>query len=58
MVPRPRGTNLKRREPGAGLGDRLVAVTFECAAAVRSRCSVVVVDTALPAGLGPSEIDT
>jgi iron complex transport system substrate-binding protein len=39
-----------------GLGDRLVAVTFECASAVRARCPVVV-DTVLPADLAPAEID-
>jgi len=40
-----------------GLGDQLVAVTFECAAAVRARCPVVV-DTAIPEGLAPAQIDT
>ena len=39
-----------------GLGDRLVAVTFECATAVRARCPVVV-DTALPPDLAPAQID-
>src|SRR5688500_36839 len=39
-----------------GLADRLVAVTFECAAAARARCPVVV-DTAIPHGLEPGEID-
>jgi iron complex transport system substrate-binding protein len=39
-----------------GLADRLVAVTFECAAAARSRAPVVV-DTALPADLSPAEVD-
>jgi iron complex transport system substrate-binding protein len=37
--------------------DRLVAVTFECAASARERCPVVV-DTALPAGLPPARIDS
>jgi iron complex transport system substrate-binding protein len=36
--------------------DRLVAVTFECAAEVRERLPVVV-DTAIPHGLTPAEID-
>jgi iron complex transport system substrate-binding protein len=39
-----------------GAGDRLVAVTFECAEDARQRCPVVV-DTAIPAGLTPAEID-
>ncbi|MGK5173993.1 ABC transporter substrate-binding protein [Geodermatophilus sp. CPCC 205761] len=39
-----------------GLADRLVAVTFECAAEARARCPVVV-DTALPPDLPPGEID-
>jgi iron complex transport system substrate-binding protein len=39
-----------------GLGHRLAAVTFECAAQARARCPVVV-DTAIPAGLAPAEID-
>ncbi|OJY50238.1 ABC transporter substrate-binding protein [Pseudonocardia sp. 73-21] len=41
-----------------GLVDDLVAVTFECdhPAGIRERLPVVV-DTALPAGLGPGEID-
>jgi iron complex transport system substrate-binding protein len=39
-----------------GLADQLVAVTFECAAAARARCPVVV-DTALPSDLTPAEID-
>ena len=39
-----------------GLGHRLAAVTFECAAEARARCPVVV-DTAIPAGLAPAEID-
>jgi iron complex transport system substrate-binding protein len=39
-----------------GLQDRLAAVTFECAPAARARCPVVV-DTALPPGLPPAEID-
>lgn len=38
------------------LADRLVAVTFECAAEVRARCPVVV-DTAMPPGLPPGGID-
>lgn len=40
-----------------GLGDQLVAVTFECATAVRARCPVVV-DTTIPTDLGPAQIDT
>ncbi|MGY1638582.1 ABC transporter substrate-binding protein [Geodermatophilus sp. SYSU D00742] len=39
-----------------GLADRLVAVTFECAPEARERCPVVV-DTAIPPGLPPGEID-
>jgi iron complex transport system substrate-binding protein len=39
-----------------GLTDELVAVTFECDATARVRCAVVV-DTAIPAGLPPAEID-
>ena len=39
-----------------GLADRLVGVTFECADEARARCPVVV-DTAIPPGLTPSEID-
>lgn len=39
-----------------GLVDRLVAVTFECAPAVRARCPVVV-DTVIPPGLTPAGID-
>src|SRR4051812_20949572 len=39
-----------------GLGDRLVAVTFECAPAVRAR-GPGVVDTVIPPGLAPAEID-
>jgi iron complex transport system substrate-binding protein len=39
-----------------GLADRLVAVTFECAAPVRASCPVVV-DTAIPSDLSPAEID-
>jgi iron complex transport system substrate-binding protein len=39
-----------------GLGDRLVAVTFECAPAAQARCPVVV-DTVIPPGLAPAEID-
>lgn len=39
-----------------GLEDRLVAVTFECAPAVRKRCPVVV-DTTIPTELTPSAID-
>jgi iron complex transport system substrate-binding protein len=39
-----------------GLTDELVAVTFECDAMARARCPVVV-DTAIPAGLSPAEID-
>jgi iron complex transport system substrate-binding protein len=39
-----------------GLGDRLAAVTFECAPQARARCPVVV-DTAIPSGLSPAEID-
>ncbi|MFW3168606.1 ABC transporter substrate-binding protein [Geodermatophilus sp. CPCC 206100] len=39
-----------------GLADRLVAVTFECAAAARERAPVVV-DTALPAELSPAQVD-
>src|SRR3954470_16824665 len=39
-----------------GLGDRLVAVTFECAPAAKARCPVVV-DTVIPPGLSPAEID-
>src|SRR3954451_24845087 len=39
-----------------GAADRLVAVSFECAAEARSRCPVVV-DTAIPPGLSPGEID-
>jgi iron complex transport system substrate-binding protein len=39
-----------------GLADQLVGVTFECAEEVRARCPVVV-DTAIPSGLGPAAID-
>jgi len=39
-----------------GLADRLVGVTFECDETVRARCPVVV-DTAIPPGLGPADID-
>ena len=41
-----------------GLADDLVAVTYECdePADVRQRCAVVV-DTALPAGLDPAQVD-
>lgn len=41
-----------------GLDDRLAAVTFECdhPAGIRDRCPVVV-DTALPRGMAPAEID-
>jgi iron complex transport system substrate-binding protein len=39
-----------------GAGDRLVAVSFECAEEARERCPVVV-DTAIPSGLAPGEID-
>jgi len=39
-----------------GAADRLVAVTFECAAEIRDRLPVVV-DTAIPHGLEPAEID-
>jgi iron complex transport system substrate-binding protein len=39
-----------------GAADHLVAVTFECAEEARDRCAVVV-DTAIPAGLEPAEID-
>jgi iron complex transport system substrate-binding protein len=39
-----------------GAADRLVAVTFECAPDARDRVPVVV-DTAIPPGLGPAEID-
>ncbi|MGY1631097.1 ABC transporter substrate-binding protein [Geodermatophilus sp. SYSU D01186] len=39
-----------------GLADRLVAVTFECPAEARQRCPVVV-DTALPQGLAPADVD-
>jgi len=39
-----------------GAADRLVAVTFECAAEIRSRLPVVV-DTSIPHGLTPAEID-
>ncbi|MBW0105189.1 ABC transporter substrate-binding protein [Pseudonocardia sp. KRD291] len=41
-----------------GLEDRLAAVTFECdhPAGIRDRCPVVV-ETALPHGMAPSEID-
>ncbi|MBB3082444.1 ABC transporter substrate-binding protein [Geodermatophilus sabuli] len=39
-----------------GLADRLVAVTFECAAEARERCPVVV-DTAIPPDLSPGQID-
>lgn len=39
-----------------GLADQLVGVTFECAEEVRACCPVVV-DTAIPPGLSPSEID-
>ncbi|OLT00018.1 cobalamin-binding protein [Pseudonocardia sp. CNS-004] len=39
-----------------GRADDLVAVTHECDAAVRERAAVVV-DTVLPAGLEPAEID-
>ncbi|HEV7186869.1 MAG TPA: ABC transporter substrate-binding protein [Blastococcus sp.] len=40
-----------------GAADRLVAVTFECAPEVRNHLPVVV-DTAIPPGLRPGEIDT
>jgi iron complex transport system substrate-binding protein len=40
-----------------GLADHLVAVTFECAAAIRAWCPVVV-DTVIPADLSPAQIDT
>jgi iron complex transport system substrate-binding protein len=40
-----------------GAADRLVAVTFECAPEVRNHLPVVV-DTAIPPGLPPGEIDT
>jgi iron complex transport system substrate-binding protein len=39
-----------------GAADRLVAVTFECAVEARDRVPVVV-DTAIPPGLAPAEID-
>lgn len=39
-----------------GAADQLVAVTFECAAGARERLPVVV-DTAIPPGLAPPEID-
>jgi iron complex transport system substrate-binding protein len=39
-----------------GRADELVAVTYECDAAIRERVPVVV-DTALPPGLEPGEID-
>jgi iron complex transport system substrate-binding protein len=39
-----------------GAADRLVAVSFECAEEARERCPVVV-DTAIPPGLPPAEID-
>jgi iron complex transport system substrate-binding protein len=39
-----------------GAADRLVAVSFECAEGARQRCPVVV-DTAIPPGLSPGEID-
>lgn len=39
-----------------GLRDRLVAVTFECATAVRAECPVVV-DTVLPPDLTPAQVD-
>jgi iron complex transport system substrate-binding protein len=39
-----------------GLGDRLAAVTFECSPEARARCRVVV-DTAIPPGMAPAEID-
>jgi iron complex transport system substrate-binding protein len=39
-----------------GAADRLVAVTFECAEDARRSCPVVV-DTAIPDGLSPGEID-
>jgi iron complex transport system substrate-binding protein len=39
-----------------GAADRLVAVTFECAAEARDHAPVVV-DTAIPPGLAPAEID-
>jgi iron complex transport system substrate-binding protein len=39
-----------------GAADRLVAVSFECAEEARERCPVVV-DTAIPPGLSPVEID-
>jgi iron complex transport system substrate-binding protein len=39
-----------------GRADDLVAVTYECDAVVRERAAVVV-DTVLPAGLEPAEID-
>jgi iron complex transport system substrate-binding protein len=39
-----------------GAADRLVAVSFECAEEARERCPVVV-DTAIPSGLSPAEID-
>ena len=39
-----------------GAADQLVAVTFECAEEARERCPAVV-DTAIPPGLSPAEID-
>ena len=39
-----------------GLADSLAAVTFECDPTARARVPVVV-DTAIPPGLGPAEID-
>jgi iron complex transport system substrate-binding protein len=39
-----------------GAADRLVAVTFECAEEARGHAPVVV-DTAIPGGLAPAEID-
>src|SRR3954469_14927119 len=39
-----------------GAADLLVAVTFECDEQARERCPVVV-DTAIPPGLAPAEID-
>lgn len=52
----PAGTEIAGR---LGLADRLVGVTFECddPAGVRDRVPVVV-DTALPPGATPAEIDT
>ena len=39
-----------------GLADQLVAVTFECSAAARAQCPVVV-DTAIPPDLTPAQVD-